>query len=87
MSHIRANPNRMELMLLGKRLALAQRGYRLLKDKQDELMDSFREFGVESRQIREKLEKGYASLRELYISSFSSSYRPALRSYSLRPPV
>ncbi|NLB34928.1 MAG: V-type ATP synthase subunit D [Elusimicrobia bacterium] len=87
MSHIRANPNRMELMLLGKRLALAQRGYRLLKDKQDELMDSFRESVLESRQIREKLEKGYASLRELYISSFSSSYRPALRSYSLRPPV
>jgi len=77
----------MELMRLGKRLALARRGHRLLKDKQDELMDRFTDAVRESRRIRNELEKGYASLREAYIASFSSSYRPALRSYSLRPPV
>lgn len=87
MSHIRANPNRMELMRLGKRLGLARRGHRLLKDKQDELMDRFTDAVREARRLRSELEEGYSKLREAYISSFSSSSSAALKAYSQRPPV
>src|SRR5512137_3035518 len=38
---LRANPNRMELMRLRKRLALARRGHKLLQDKLEEMMRRF----------------------------------------------
>ncbi len=41
MPALRVNPNRMELMRLRKRRAVAQRGHKLLKDKLDELMKEF----------------------------------------------
>ena len=37
------NATRMELLRLKKRLTLAQRGHKLLKDKQDELVRNFLE--------------------------------------------
>ncbi len=40
---IKVNPNRMEVLRLRKRLALASRGHALLKNKQDELMKRFNE--------------------------------------------
>ncbi|HLD29074.1 MAG TPA: V-type ATP synthase subunit D [bacterium] len=40
---IAVNPNRMEYLKLRRRLILALRGYKLLKDKQDELMKRFQE--------------------------------------------
>ena len=36
-----ANPNRMELSRLKKRLVVAKRGHKLLKDKRDEMMKIF----------------------------------------------
>ena len=87
MSSMRVNPNRMELIRLGRRLSLARRGHRLLKDKQDELMDRFTDSVREVRRIRTELEEGYAALREAYISSFSSSSAQALDSYGAHPPV
>ena len=38
---LRANPNRMQLLGLRRRLVLARRGHKLLKDKQEELMRRF----------------------------------------------
>lgn len=38
---LKANPNRMELMRLRKRLALARRGHKLLQDKLEEMMRRF----------------------------------------------
>ena len=51
------NPNRMELLRLKRRLALARRGYKLLKDKRDALIQQFIKLVHENRKIREEFEK------------------------------
>src|SRR3989339_1488123 len=61
---IAVNPNRMEYLKLRRRLVLAFRGYKLLKDKQDELMKRFQEMVKNSwekrKALTEKWEKIYA---------------------------
>jgi len=52
------NPTRMELLKLKKRLILARRGHRLLKDKQDELMRNFLSLIEEIKELRLAVEKG-----------------------------
>ncbi len=54
---LRANPNRMELLRLRRRLVLAERGHKLLKDKLDELMRSFLATIKELNRIREEVDK------------------------------
>ncbi len=51
------NPNRMELLRLKKRLFLARRGHKLLKDKQEELMKRFLSLIEESKRLREEMEE------------------------------
>ncbi len=51
------NPNRMELLRLRKRLFLARRGHKLLKDKQEELMKRFLSLSEESKKLREGVEE------------------------------
>jgi len=46
------NPTRMELLKLKKRLVLARRGHKLLKDKQDELMRNFLSLIEEIKELR-----------------------------------
>ena len=53
---IKASPNRMELLRLRKRLGMAQRGHKLLKDKRDELMRRFMELAYKNQELREELE-------------------------------
>ncbi len=48
---------RMELLRLRRRLGVALRGYKLLKDKQDELMKQFMELIEQIRGIREHVER------------------------------
>ena len=69
---LNVNSTRMELMRLKKRLVVAQRGHKLLKDKQDELMRRFMEIIVETRAIRVSVEKGLSNVlkRFIHISSF-----------------
>jgi len=50
------NPNRMELLRLKRRLTLARRGYKLLKDKRDALIQKFIQVVKENRKIREEFE-------------------------------
>lgn len=54
---LRVNPNRMELLRLKRRLAIAKRGHKLLKDKQDALIKRFIELARESKRMREELEE------------------------------
>ena len=47
------NPNRMELLKLKRRLELANRGYKLLKDKRDALIQKFIMLVQENKKTRE----------------------------------
>ena len=57
MAILAINPTRMELLILKKKLAGAQRGHKLLKDKQDGLMKKFMEIIHSAKDEREKVEK------------------------------
>ena len=52
------NATRMELLHLRKRVALAQRGHRLLSEKRDEISRRLIHIAREIRPLREKVEKG-----------------------------
>ncbi|MGE5558963.1 MAG: V-type ATP synthase subunit D [Bacillota bacterium] len=58
---IRVNPTRMELLRLKKRLQVARRGHKLLKDKFDEMMKIFLELIERNREIRQKVEEKLAA--------------------------
>jgi V/A-type H+/Na+-transporting ATPase subunit D len=51
------NPTRMELQRLKKRITVARRGHKLLKDKQDELIKRFVDLVKENKRLREKVEE------------------------------
>jgi V/A-type H+-transporting ATPase subunit D len=53
---VRANPNRMELLRLRRRLAIARRGHRLLKDKQEELVRRLLGLAADIRRQRLEVE-------------------------------
>lgn len=57
MAIMRVNPTRMELTRLKKRLKVARRGHKLLKDKRDELMKKFLELVRRNKELREKVEE------------------------------
>jgi len=59
------NPTRMELLKLKKRLILAHRGHRLLKDKQDELMRNFLSLIEEIKVLRLLVENWRLILKSL----------------------
>ena len=60
---LNVNPNRMELMRLRRRLVLAERGHKLLKDKLEEIMRRFleimRELSDLQVQIRAKMDRAF----------------------------
>ncbi len=57
MAVMRVNPTRMELNRLKKRLAVAVRGHKLLKDKRDEMMRRFIELVKKNKVLREQVEE------------------------------
>lgn len=58
------NPTRMELQRLKKRLILALRGHKLLKDKRDELMRRLLEIIEEVKTLRLSIENEFQSILE-----------------------
>lgn len=56
MAVIRVNPTRMELTLMKRRLHMAKRGHKLLKDKRDELVRRFIVLVRENDALRRKVE-------------------------------
>jgi len=57
MARLNVNATRMELSNLKKRLEIAERGHKLLKDKQDELMRQFIDLSKENKWLREEVEQ------------------------------
>ncbi|WP_297791144.1 V-type ATP synthase subunit D [uncultured Anaerococcus sp.] len=57
MARLKVTPTRMNLNTLKDRLATSKRGYKLLKDKQDELMRQFLELIRKNKKLREEVEK------------------------------
>lgn len=57
MARLKVTPTRMNLNNLKKRLSTSKRGYKLLKDKQDELMRQFMILIRKNKSLREEVEK------------------------------
>ena len=72
---ITVNPNRMELLKLRKRVKLTQRGHKLLKDKQEELMRQFMSFIGESRRLRSELEEKLQRGQKAFLAARSQMPR------------
>lgn len=64
---LNVNPNRMELSRLKKRLVVAKRGHKLLKDKQDALIKAFLERARNLKALRESLEKELANCYQSFL--------------------
>lgn len=56
MARLNVNPTRMVLTTLKKRLKVAVKGHKMLKDKRDELMKQFLELARENKALREQVE-------------------------------
>lgn len=56
MARLNVNPTRMVLTTLKKRLKVAAKGHKMLKDKRDELMKQFLELARENKNLREQVE-------------------------------
>ncbi|MBQ3644978.1 MAG: V-type ATP synthase subunit D [Synergistaceae bacterium] len=69
MARINVNPNRMELSKLKRRLAVAKRGHKLLKDKQDALIKAFLEKARAGKELRESVEKELAECYGTFVLS------------------
>lgn len=70
MARLNVNATRMELSNLKKRLEIAEHGYKLLKDKQDELMRQFIVLVKENRKLRIDVEKQLQqSFRDFFVAS------------------
>lgn len=57
MNNVRVTPTRMELTRLKKKLLVARRGHKLLKDKRDEMMRQFLILIEENKSLRLKVEE------------------------------
>lgn len=59
-------PNRMELLKLRKRLKIAKRGHKLLKDKQDKLIQELMALTKEERKLRAETEDAFKQCLGLF---------------------
>ena len=72
------NPNRMELLKLRRRLVLARRGHKLLKDKQEELMRQFMALVKEAKEVRERTEAELDTAYQAFFSARLESMQPEM---------
>ncbi len=85
MSTKHVNPTRMELTRLKKKLVTAMRGYKLLKDKRDELMRQFLELVRENKTLREKVEAGIKEANQNLVLARAGMSQEALNVALMAP--
>lgn len=83
---IRVNPTRMELSRLKKRVKVAKRGHKLLKDKQDELIKKFIDMVKENKALREEVERELSEAFQNFVMARAVMSREVLEE-SLMYPV
>ncbi|MBU7031197.1 MAG: V-type ATP synthase subunit D [Theionarchaea archaeon] len=69
MNMAKVNATRMELLKLRKRIKLARRGHKLLKDKRDELMKQFLSLIHKNKELREEIEKEIAVVYQNFMAA------------------
>lgn len=67
----KVNATRMELLKLRKRVKLAKRGHKLLKDKRDELMKQFLSLIHKNRELREEIEEEMDIMYQTFMAARS----------------
>lgn len=67
MAATQITPTRMELTRLKKKLTIATRGHKLLKDKRDELIRQFMDMIHENTELRQKVEEGIAFANQNFV--------------------
>ena len=71
MAIMNVNATRMALLTLKKKIKSAKRGHKLLKDKQDGLMQKFMEIIREAKKMREEVEEKLGSAFKTFIRASS----------------
>ena len=69
MAVMKVNPTRMELTRLKKRLKVAVRGHKLLKDKRDEMVRQFMELIRQNKVLREQVEQSIAAAQREFLKA------------------
>lgn len=69
---IKVNPTRMELLRLKRRLKIAQKGHKLLKEKRDGLMKEFMQIIKDAKETREDLENKLKIIFNSYTNANAS---------------
>ncbi len=87
MAELKINPNRMELLKLRKRMAVAKRGHKLLKDKLDELMKQFLELVRKNRDMRREIEQDLAGAYQIFAIARSESSAEIIEEALIAPQM
>lgn len=85
MALLSVNPTRMELTRLKKKLAVAVRGHKLLKDKRDELMRQFLDIVRENKILRENVEEKIENANRSLLLAQSKMSRKAIKTSLMLP--
>jgi len=75
---IKVNPNRMMLIRLRRRLELARRGHKLLKNKQEKLMQNFFALVRETTALRAEVERTFMDISSRYLEGRAATDRQTL---------
>jgi V/A-type H+-transporting ATPase subunit D len=82
---IQVNPTRMELTKLKNQYAIAKRGHKLLKDKQDELIKKFIDMVKENKRLREEVERELENSMKSFIMARSQMSQQVLEESLMIP--